>query len=82
MALGLSRSGIPFDSPDDDPVQLLFVIGSPPSLSLDYLQALSTLVRCVRHRGLRESLFAGGGVSAIEARIRDAFADMAAKSAR
>jgi PTS system nitrogen regulatory IIA component len=73
VALGLSRTGIPFDSPDGEPVQLLFVIASPPSLSLDYLQVLSTLVRCVRHRGLRESLFAADGAAAIESRIRDAF---------
>ena len=73
IALGLSRAGIPFDSPDGEPVQLLFVIASPPSLSLDYLQALSSLVRCVRHQSLRESLFAADEVSAIESRIRDAF---------
>ena len=51
----------------------VFVIASPPSLSLDYLQALSSLVRCVRHQSLRESLFAADEVSAIESRIRDAF---------
>jgi PTS system nitrogen regulatory IIA component len=73
IALGLSRAGIPFDSPDGEPVHLLFVIASPPSMSLDYLQALSGLVRCVRHRSLRESLFAADGVAAIESRIRDAF---------
>lgn len=73
IALGLSRTGIPFDSPDGEPVQLLFVIASPPSLSLEYLHALSTLVRCVRHRSLRESLFAADGAAAIESRIRDAF---------
>jgi nitrogen PTS system EIIA component len=73
IALGRSREGIPFDSPDREPVHLLFVIASPPSLSLDYLQALSTLVRCVRHRSLRESLFAADGAAAIESRIRDAF---------
>jgi PTS system nitrogen regulatory IIA component len=80
IALGLARHGVPFDSPDGEPVQLLFVIASPVTLSLDYLQALSTLVRCVRARSLRESLFAADGVGAVEARIREAFAGMAARS--
>ncbi len=80
IALGLSRQGIPFDSPDGEPVQLLFVIASPVSLSLDYLQALSTLVRCVRSRSLRDSLFTPGDVASIESRIRDAFTGVAARS--
>lgn len=80
IALGLSRSGIPFDAPDGEPVQLLFVIASPPGTSLDYLQALSTLVRCVRHRSLRDSLFAAGSVPVVESLIRDAFAGMAEKT--
>jgi PTS system nitrogen regulatory IIA component len=81
IALGLCRDGIPFDSPDGKPVRLLFVIASPPSMSLDYLQALSTLVRCVRHQGLRDSLFAAESVHAVEARIRDAFAGMLEEAA-
>ncbi len=81
IALGLSRNGIPFDAPDGEVVQLLFVIASPPGMSLPYLQALSTLVRCVRHRSLRESLFAAESVPAVEARIRDAFAGMTERRA-
>lgn len=74
IALGLSRRGISFESPDGEPVQLLFLIASPPGMTLDYLQALSTLVRCVRLQSLRESLFAAEGETAVETRMREALA--------
>ena len=79
IALGLSRDGIPFESPDGERVQLLFLIASPPSMSLDYLQALSTLVRCVRLRSLRESLFSAGSVDVVECRMREALSGRAEK---
>jgi len=74
IGFGLSRAGIPFDSADGKPVHLLFVIASPPHLSLDYLQVLSTLVRCVRDRPMRESILACPGAREIESRIREALA--------
>ena len=74
IAMGISRTGIPYDAPDDEPVRLLFVIASPVHVSLDYLQALSTLVRCVRHEEVRESLLVPCGTAALETRIRTAFA--------
>jgi PTS system nitrogen regulatory IIA component len=79
IALGLSREGIPFASPGGEPVQLLFLIASPPSMSLDYLQALSTLVRCVRPQSLRESLFAAASVDVVECLMREALSGRAEK---
>ena len=73
IALGISRAGIPYDSPDGAPVHLLFVIASPPELSLDYLQALSTLVRCLRDKPARDSLIDAASALDIEERIRAAF---------
>ncbi len=73
IALGVSRAGIPFDAPDGAPVHLLFVIASPPSLSLDYLQALSTLVRCIRDKDARDSLMDAPSAAEIEERLRAAF---------
>ena len=73
MALGVSRAGIPFDSPDGEAVRLLFVIASPQQVSLDYLQALSTLVRCVRRQDVREALLASVGEADLQRAIRDAF---------
>ena len=74
IALGVSHSGIAYESPDGLPVRLLFVIASPPHVSLDYLQALSTLVRCLRHSQVRADLLAGDDPADIESRLREAFA--------
>ena len=73
IALGVSPTGINYDSPDGEPVRLLFVIASPPNLSLDYLQALSTLVRCIRDQDARDSLIGAGSAPVIEERLRAAF---------
>lgn len=73
IAMGLSRTGIPFESPDGEPVRLLFVIASPLMVSLDYLHALSTLVRCLRHQPLRERLLAARDPVEIQRQLRQAF---------
>ena len=73
IGFGISRAGIPFDAVDGQPVHLLFVIASPPHLSLDYLQILSTLVRCLRDKPVREAILACQGAREVEARIREAF---------
>jgi PTS system nitrogen regulatory IIA component len=72
IAMGLSRAGIPFESPDSEPVRLLFVIASPLIVSLDYLHALSTLVRCLRHQALRERLLAAASADEIQMLLRQA----------
>jgi len=73
IALGISRQGIPYDAPDGEPVRLLAVIASPPHLSLEYLQALSTLVRCLRGKDDRDALIEGASPYEVEAKIRAAF---------
>jgi PTS system nitrogen regulatory IIA component len=73
IALGVSRRGIRYESPDGEPVRLLFVIASPPHVTLDYLQALSTLVRGLRRQPVRDSLLAAADAEEIEARIRSAY---------
>ena len=73
VGLGISRAGISYDSPDGNPVHLLFLIASPTHMNLDYLQALSTVVRIVRDPGLREELLSLPSSSEVERRIRDAF---------
>jgi mannitol/fructose-specific phosphotransferase system IIA component (Ntr-type) len=71
--MGLSRAGIPFESPDGEPVRLLFVIASPLMVSLDYLHALSTLVRCLRQQPLRDRLLAAREAGEIQRQLRQAF---------
>ncbi len=73
IALGVSRDGIAYDAPDGAPVHLLFVIASPLNLSLDSLQALSTLVRCIRDKDARDSLIDAASAAEIEGRLRAAF---------
>ncbi len=73
IALGISKTGIAYDSPDGEPVRLLAVIASPPHLSLDYLQALSTLVRCLREPEDRAALIRCANAQEVESRIRAAF---------
>jgi PTS system nitrogen regulatory IIA component len=73
VALGISAKGIPYDSPDGAPVRLLFVIASPQHVSLDYLQLLSTLVRCLRNQPLRESLLSTLDENEVQSLIRRAF---------
>jgi mannitol/fructose-specific phosphotransferase system IIA component (Ntr-type) len=73
IALGRSHAGIPFASSDGKPVHLLFVIASPSGASLEYLQALSCLVRAVRRTDVRQSLLDSADPPEIERRIREAF---------
>ncbi len=75
IGFGLSRRGIPYDAADGKPVHLLFIIASPPHLSLDYLQILSSLVRCLRERPVRESILACPGAPEIVTLIREALAN-------
>ncbi len=84
IGLGIARDGISFDSPDGQPVRLLFVIASPPQMSLEYLHALSTLVRVVRDGAIREALLAAHAAREVEERIREAFSrclDLRARAA-
>ncbi len=74
IGLGISRNGIPYESPDGKPVRLLFLIASPQKTNLDYLQALSTLVRVIRDCDVREALLSAVNGDEIERTIKSAFA--------
>ena len=56
IALGVSRDGIDFGSPDGKPVRLLFIVANHPSQEVDYLQILSCLVSMVRDKLFRTAL--------------------------
>jgi PTS system nitrogen regulatory IIA component len=75
IALGISREGIDFDSFDDAPVHLLFVITNPPGRQMEYLVALSTVTRLVRDEVFRNSLRATVPAREIELMICEAFSD-------
>ncbi|MGE4583474.1 MAG: PTS sugar transporter subunit IIA [Sphaerochaeta sp.] len=56
IALGISREGIDYGSADGMPVHLLFVIASSPSIQMEYLGALSAILRSVRTEQMRSHL--------------------------
>lgn len=56
IALGVSQRGISFDSVDNQPVRLLFLIASPPDQQNEYLTALSALVKLLRTDDFRDNI--------------------------
>jgi len=75
IALGISERGIDFDSFDNTPVHLLFVITNPPGRQMEYLVALSAVTRLVRDEAFRESLQATAPAQEIELKICQAFSE-------
>ncbi len=73
MALGISQSGIDFDSVDEKPVHFLFVVANPPGMQLEYLLALSVLIRVIRDDRFRAELLSCTDSSEVEARLNRAF---------
>jgi PTS system nitrogen regulatory IIA component len=65
LTLGISRSGIPFESPDGAPVNLLFLIASPPERQVEYLVALSTIARLFRG-ALRQRVLETGSIEVVQ----------------
>ena len=56
IALGISKEGIEYGSADNMPVHLLFVIASSAHIQMEYLGALSAILRSVRTDTMREHL--------------------------
>ena len=73
MALGISRKGIDFDAIDGKPVHFLFLVANPPGMQLEYLLALSVLVRVIRDERFREELLHCYESIEIESRLNQAF---------
>ncbi|MBN1687211.1 MAG: PTS sugar transporter subunit IIA [Spirochaetales bacterium] len=73
MALGISRKGIDFDAIDGAPVHFLFLVANPPGMQLEYLLALSVLVRVIRDENFREELLNCYDSAEIERRLFRAF---------
>lgn len=73
MALGISRKGIDFDAMDGKPVHFLFLVANPPGMQLEYLLALSVLVRVIRDERFREELLRCYDTVEIETRLHEAF---------
>ncbi len=56
--MGISRKGLPFKTPDGEPVHCVFLLATPPDERSRHIQVLSTLVRVVaKAPALRRNLF-------------------------
>jgi mannitol/fructose-specific phosphotransferase system IIA component (Ntr-type) len=56
IALGISRTGINYDPVNGNPVHLLFVVATNPSMHLDYLKQLAILAKMARREDFRSEI--------------------------
>ena len=64
-ALGISRSGIDYGSPDGQAVKLVFLILSSPAAHDAYLGIMGRTARIFRNADVREAVMAAAGPSSI-----------------
>ena len=56
IAIGIQPKGIEWQSLDDLPVQLIFMIGGPDNMQTRYLQVLSQLTSVIKDEELRKEI--------------------------
>jgi fructose-specific phosphotransferase system IIA component len=56
VAVGRSTEGIDFETKDNQPVRLVFLIGTPKQMVTDYLRVVGNLARLLRQDGVRQQL--------------------------
>jgi fructose PTS system EIIBC or EIIC component len=56
LALGISKKGVPFDSLDDQPVNLVFLLAGEPRLQTSFLSILSKISRFFRKESFRNEV--------------------------
>lgn len=80
IALGVSKRGITYDSVDEEPVHLLFIVANHPERQMDYLQILSKLVSLVRNQEFRDELLSCMSKDELETKMCNAFQDLVVKA--
>ena len=55
-AIGISKKGIDFDALDKEPVHLFFMLAAPKDAAGNYLKALATVSRFLRHKKYHQPL--------------------------
>ncbi|MEW6556351.1 MAG: PTS sugar transporter subunit IIA [Elusimicrobiota bacterium] len=55
-SLGLSKTGIDFDSLDGEPVYIIFLMVAPPESISEHLQAIAKISRLLKDKFFRQSL--------------------------
>lgn len=56
LAIGISREGIDFASPDGQPVHIVALLATPRKHQKQHMELLAALSRLLQHQGIRESL--------------------------
>ena len=56
LAIGISRAGIEFASPDGQPVHIVALLATPRKHQKQHMELLAALSRLLQHQGVRESL--------------------------
>ena len=56
LAIGISRGGIDFASPDGQPVHIVALLATPRKHQKQHMELLAALSRLLQHQGVRESL--------------------------
>lgn len=74
MAIGRSKSGVKYESPDGKKVKLFFLLGTPRGSVSHYLHILAQLTRLLKQGTLKEKLLA--------AQDRDSFVNVFKQSPR
>ncbi|MBN2533700.1 MAG: PTS sugar transporter subunit IIA [Spirochaetales bacterium] len=73
VVLGISKTGIEYDSPDGKPVNFLFLIANPPEKHNHYLSTLSTIARIISNHSFRNEILSINCPREIEKRFHKAF---------
>jgi mannitol/fructose-specific phosphotransferase system IIA component (Ntr-type) len=73
IALGISRKGIEYNPPEENPVHLFFVVATNPSMYLDYLQRLAILVKMVRREDFRGEILSCFAREEVVEKLRKTF---------
>jgi PTS system nitrogen regulatory IIA component len=70
-AFGRSIHGVPFDSMDDKPVHLVFLIVAPPDLAGMHLKALARVSRLLKEATVRQRLMEASDAKELENIFRE-----------
>ncbi len=56
IAVGRNNEGVDFEAKDNQPVRLIFLIGTPKQMVTDYLRVVGNLARLLRQDQVRQEL--------------------------
>ena len=65
LAIGISREGIEFASPDGQPVHIVALLATPRKHQKQHMELLAALSRLLQHRDVRESLLQAADAVAV-----------------